>query len=44
MLVELRDDWDEYLREHLCKIPPAPLTLVIIEEIIESPVDSRVLA
>ena len=39
MLVELRDDQDEYLRERLCKIPLAPLTLVIIEEK-ESPMDS----
>ena len=40
MLVGLREDWDEYLRECLCKIPPAPLTLVVIEKIKKSPVDS----
>ena len=34
----LRKDWNEYLREHLCKIPLAPPTFVIIVEIIESPV------
>lgn len=38
--VGLRKDWDEYLRERLCKIPPTPSTSVIIEEIIESTVDS----
>ena len=27
------------MQEHLCKIPPAPPTSVIIEEITESPVD-----
>ena len=37
------------MREHLCKIPPrmrmpTPPTSVVIEEIIKSPVDSRVLA
>ncbi|KAL0011336.1 hypothetical protein SO802_006444 [Lithocarpus litseifolius] len=45
MLVGSREDWDEYLQEHLCKIPlemrmPASQTSVVIEEIIESPVDS----
>ena len=42
MMVGSREYWDEYLQESLCKIPPAPLTSVIIEEITESPVDSRV--
>ena len=42
MMVGSREYWDEYLQESLCKIPPAPPTSVIIEEIIESPVDSRV--
>ena len=42
-------DWDEYLREHICKVPlgmktPAPPTSVIFEEIIDSFVDSRALA
>jgi len=32
------------LQEHLCKIPPSPLTSVVIEEIIESPMDSGALA
>ena len=44
MSVGLRKDWDKYLRECLCKIPPTPLTLVVIEEIIESPMDSGALA
>ena len=39
-----RKDWDEYLQERLCRIPSTPSTLIIIEEIIESPVDSEVLA
>lgn len=44
----LRKDWDEYLQEHLCKVPPgmrmfAPSTLIVIKEIIESLVDSGVL-
>ena len=41
MTIRSRKDWDEYLRERLCKIPSTPPTSVIIEEIIESPVDSR---
>ena len=40
MLVGSRKDWDEYLWECLHKIPQAPLNFVVIEEIIESPVDS----
>jgi len=32
-----RKDWDEYLQERLCRIPPA--TLVVIEEIRKSLVD-----
>lgn len=40
MTVGLRQDRKEYLQEHLCKIPSALLTSVIIEEITESPVDS----
>ena len=44
MIVGSRKDWGKYLKEHLCRIPPAPSTLVIIEEIIESPVDSKALA
>ena len=32
------------MHEHLCRIPLAPPTLVIIEEIIEPPVDSEELA
>ena len=39
MTIGSRKDKDEYLRECLCKIPPAPLTLVVIKEIIESPMD-----
>ena len=39
-----RKDWDEYLQERLCRIPSAPSTSIIIKEIIESPVDSEVLA
>ena len=41
MSIGSRKDWDEYLLERLCTIPPTPLTLVIIEEIIESLMDSR---
>ena len=49
MIVGSRKDWDEYLRECLCKVPPrmrmlASPTLVIIEEIIESPEVSGLLA
>ena len=49
MLMGLRKDWDEYLQECLCKVPPrirmlAPPTWVVIKEIIESPVDSGVSA
>ena len=36
-----RKDWDEYLQERLCRIPSTPSTLIIIEEIIELPVDSK---
>lgn len=43
VLVGLRKDWDDYLQDCLCKIPSAPSTSVIIEEIIESPMDSRAL-
>ena len=39
--IESRKDWDEYLQERLCRIPSAPLTSIIIEEITESPVDSE---
>ena len=42
MTVGSRKYWDEYLQECLCKIPLALLTLVVIEEIIESLVDSGV--
>lgn len=44
VLVGLRKDWDDYLQDCLCKIPPTPSTSVIIEEIIESPMDSGALA
>ena len=40
MSIGLRKDYDKYLRERLCKIPPAPPTSVIIKEITESSVDS----
>ena len=41
-----RKDGDEYLQKRLCKVPPrmrtlVPPTSVVIEEIIESPVDLR---
>ena len=39
-----RKDWDEYLQERLCRIPSTPSTLIIIEEITESPMDSKALA
>ena len=44
MSIGSRKDWDEYLHKRLCKVPsemrmPTPPTLVVIEEIIESPVD-----
>ena len=47
MTIGSRKDWDKYIQEHLCKVlpwlrMPAPPTSVIIEEIIESPVDSGV--
>ena len=35
-----RKDWIGYLREPLFKIPPAPPTSVVIEEITESSMDS----
>ena len=41
MTIGSRKEWDEYLRECFCKIPPAPLTSVFIKEIVESPVDLR---
>lgn len=49
MSVASREDWDGYLQERLCKVPLgmrmlAPPTLVVIKEIIESLVDSRVSA
>ena len=44
MTIRSRKDWDEYLQEHLCKIPPSPSTSIVIKEVIESPVDSGVLA
>ena len=49
MSIGSRKDWDEYLRECHCKVPLvmrmlAPPTSVVIEEIIESPVASGVLA
>ena len=49
MFVGSRKDWDEYLKEHVCKVPlgiriSAPPTLVVIEEIVESSLDSEVLA
>ena len=42
-----RKDWDKYLQEHLCKLPPrmrtpTPLTSIVIEETTELPVDSGV--
>ena len=47
MSVGSRKDWDEYLKEHVCKVPlgmriSAPPTLVVIEEIVESSLDSEV--
>ena len=39
MTIGSRKDWDEYLREHLCKVPPAPLTSIVIEETTESHMD-----
>ena len=49
MSVGSRKDWDEYLKEHVCKVPlgiriSAPPTLVVIEEIVESSLDSEALA
>ena len=39
MIIGSRTDWDEFLQEHLCKIPPALPTSVVIKEIIESLMD-----
>ena len=41
MTIGSRKEWDAYLRECLCKIPPTPLTSVFIEEITESLMDLR---
>ena len=46
MSVGSRKDWDEYLKEHVCKVPlgiriSAPPTLVVIEEIVNSSLDSE---
>ena len=48
MSIGSRKDWDEYLQEQFCIVPPgmrtlAPLTSVVIKEIIESPMDLRAL-
>ena len=47
MSIGSKKDWDEYLEERFCKVPPrmrtpTPPTLVVIEEMIESPMDLRV--
>lgn len=44
-----RKDWDEYLKDRVCKVPLrigilAPLTSVVIEEIVESFLDLEVSA
>lgn len=44
MSIGTKKDWDEYLQERLCNVPlgmkaPTPPTLVVTEDIIESPVD-----
>ena len=36
-----RKDWDEYLQKRLGKVTLAPLFLVVIKEIVESPTDPR---
>ena len=46
MSVGCRKDWDEYLKKHVCKVPLgirvlAPPTSVVIEEIVESSLDSK---
>ena len=46
MSVGSRKDWDKYLKENVCKVPlgiriSAPPTLVVIEEIVESPLDLK---
>ena len=46
MSVGSRKDWDEYLKEYVCKVPlgiriSAPPTLVVIEEIVKSSLDSE---
>ena len=49
MSVGCRKDWDEYLKKRVCKVPLgigvlAPPTSVVIEEIVESSLDSEALA
>ena len=49
MSIGSRKDLDEYLQERLCRVPPgmrtpSPLISIIIDEITESSVHSRVLA
>ena len=46
MSVGCRKDWDEYLKKRVCKVPLgigvlAPPTSVVIEEIVESSLDSE---
>ena len=41
ILVGSKKDWDEYLLKHLGQITLAPSSLVVIEEIVESPAGLR---